>query len=133
MGNSIINVADEKRAEYGCSLINKAARLGLLTTGIVQAPTTGGLQELLDAIRAVADSKAFNPANRFIFEALVRELKWLNGLDILSDTIVNNLLTVNTASAATDLKYNFSSLVNNPNFDPAREDYVCEASGATSY
>lgn len=131
MGNSIINAADEKRAEFACGLINKAKRLGLLTDVLVAAATS--FQDLLDDIRALAESATLHPSLKFIYQALAAELKWLNGLDILSDSVVTSLTTVNTASAATDLRYNFSSLVQNPQFDASREDYIEAAFGATSY
>lgn len=132
MGNSIINMSEEQRAKFGCSLVNKGKRLGLLTDALVAAATS--FQDLLDDIRAIADSNAINPSMRFLFEALVRELKWLHGKDILTDSVVTGLTTVNTASAATDLRFLFSNLVQaDATFDPSREDYTAEASGATSY
>jgi hypothetical protein len=72
MANSTINVADEKRAEFACSLINKGKRLGLLTDALVAGATS--LQDLLDDIRTVANSATLHPEVRHIFESLLAEL-----------------------------------------------------------
>jgi hypothetical protein len=131
MANSTINVADEKRAEFACSLINKGKRLGLLTDALVGGATS--FQDLLDDIRTVANSATLHPEVRHIFDALLGELKWAYGMDIITEALTLLLSTVNTASATTDLRYLFSSLVQNPQFDATREDYVAAAFGSTSY
>jgi hypothetical protein len=132
MANSLVNQSEQARLAFGCANINKCKRLGLLTDALVAAATS--FQDLLDDIAAIANAVTFNPSQYHHYEALVRELKWLNGKDILTDSVVTSLTTVNTASATTDLRYNFSVLLDDQaGFEAAREDYTESASGATAY
>jgi hypothetical protein len=136
MANSTINFANEQRCQGACSLINKLKRLGLLTDALVAAATS--FQDLLDDIAsALVVSGTTNDKYPPIAEQLVRyllaELSFLNSIGQLSDSNVTSLTTVNTASAGTDLRYRFSSLVTDASFDPAREDYIEAAFGASSY
>ncbi len=51
----------------------------------------------------------------------------------LSDTIIGNLVTVNTGTTITDLRFAFYNLISDANFDKTREDIFNSGVGATSY
>lgn len=136
MSDSVINQASEDRLKGGCSLINKGKRLGLLTDVLVAAATT--FQSLLTAIDAkeidatLHDNLLKQDIDEFRL-ALKRELSYVRGLGKLSDTIIGNLVTVNTGTAVTDLAYAFYHYISDANFDKTREDFVSSGVGATSY
>jgi hypothetical protein len=129
MANSLINQSEQARLAFGVANVRKCDRL-FLTDAIVAAATTG-LQDLLDRIVAAA---LVNPAQYHHVEALLREIKWLAGKDILTDTVINNLLTVSSGSTVTDLLWNFYSYLDDqPGFDNTQENFTESASGSTSY
>lgn len=136
MSDSIINQGSEERLKWGCSLVNKGKRLGLLTDVLVAAATT--FQSLLTAIDAKAldatlhDNLMKQDLDEFRL-ALKRELTYLRGLGKLSDTVIGNLVTVNTGTTVTDLRYGFYNYISDANFDKTREDFVTSGVGATSY
>lgn len=142
MSDSIINQANEDRLKWGVVWVNKGKRLGLLTDVLVAAATT--LATLLSAIDAKAidatlhDNLMKQDADEFR-NGLKRELTYLKGLkggagtSLLSDTLIGNLTTVNTAAAVTDLRHLFALNISDANFDRTREDFMQSGVGATSY
>lgn len=136
MANSTINFANEQRCQWACGLINRLADLGLLTTTLVGNATS--FQDLLDdlssglVISGTTNDK-YPPIAKQLVRYLLAELSFLNSIGQLSDQNVADLTTVNTASASTDLRYRFSSLVTDASFDAARQDYIEAAFSASSY
>lgn len=136
MAFSVVNYADETRLRFGVALVNRLARQGVLTDALVAAATR--FQDLMDdiasAIFQTTTSNELYPEHvKVEVRYLLAELTFLNGLDILTDTVVTNLLTVRGTSAATDLRYNFSSLIADAAFDAADESFVEGAFGASAY
>lgn len=143
MSDSLVNLASENRLSWGVSWINKAKRLKVVTDALLAGNTT--FQGLLDKISAAfvaatsPKDNQINEALREVHNGLKRELTYLRGLktgagtSALSDTLITNLLTVNTGTTATDLRFLFSSLISDANFDKTREDFFTSGVGATSY
>lgn len=136
MGDSIINQANEERLKWGVVWVNKGKRIGLLTDVLVAAAAS--LQTLLDAITAKHIASAthdnlMTQAQDEFLNGLKRELTYLKGINKLSDPLIGNLVTVNTGTTATDLRFLFSTNISDANFDKTREDFYTSGVGATSY
>lgn len=122
MANSTIEVSYEKQLQWLCYGINKLARLGILTTTLVAAATS--VADLI-ARAYTALGTAAVPLYEVEARILVREFEQgillLQKLALIDDTIAAALTTVNTASAATDLRYLASNVITLNGFDPAQE------------
>lgn len=128
-----VNAMNEIRLKFICSTINKLARLGILTDSLVAAAT--GIDDLISDAKAAVfvsstTNNAINEQHRMLLRAFESHIRFMQSLDILTDTIVTNLLTVRGTSAATDLRYLVSSNIIDANFSAADEFYTEEASGA---
>lgn len=136
MANSSVDYSVENRLRFACALIVKLNRIGLLTDALVAAATS--FQDLLDDIVAAffvgATTDAKYPNEVYIYiRALEAELTFMLNIGLLTNTIVTNLTTANTADAATDLFYCAQlPITADP---PARTDesFVEWATGAIAY
>lgn len=127
-----ISLDNETRLKFGCSLINKLARAGIIANGDLTSLTTiASFITMLQTKRALT---TVNESQKIWLDMLMREVTWLAGLGILTTTIITALATVRGTSATTDLRYNFANNVkSDPNFDAALEEYFEFASGSTAY
>lgn len=137
MADSAIDYSQETRLMFVCAIINKLKRLGVLTDALVAAATS--FQDLLDDIAAArfvastTDSK-YGEEVTILIRHLEAELKFMESIGLIDNTITTNLTTVNTASASTDLRYLAASKVTVNGFDAADERMAAEAAfGAVSY
>lgn len=136
MAFSVVNYADETRLRFGVSLVNKLARQGILTDALVAAATS--FQDLMDDIasaifQTTTNNELYPEHIKTEVRYLLAELTFLNGLDILTDTVVTNLLTVRGTAAVTDLRWNFYSYITDASFDYTDESFVEGAFGASAY
>ena len=78
MPQSVIDFSAEKRLLFGIALINKLARIGVLTDALVAAATS--FQDLLDDLAAafkVADvGEKYGPEVKILIRAMSAELAW---------------------------------------------------------
>src|SRR4051812_4362204 len=119
---STIPVEYEQRLVDLCFVINKLKRIGVLTTTLVAAATS--VSDLIARAYAALVSGTI-PLYDVEVKINVRELEQgillLQKLALIDDTIAAALTTVNTASAATDLRYLASNVVTINGFDATAE------------
>jgi hypothetical protein len=136
MANSTYPFEVEKRLMFVTALINKLARIGVLTDTLVAAATS--FQDLLDDIATAlkvsgTSNFAYPEPTRILVRYLLAELAFMNSLGLIDDTITAALLTVRGTSAATDLRYLASAVITVTGFDATDEQYIEAAFGQASY
>lgn len=136
MANSTIEYSAEKRLMFVTALINKLARIGVLTDTLVAASTS--FQDLLDDIATAlvvsgTNNYLYPEPVRILVRYLLAELAFMNSLGLIDDTITAALLTVRGTSAATDLRYLASSVITINGYSASDESYIEAAFGQSSY
>lgn len=114
----------ERRLWRGAMVINKLSdtagvgTYGILTAALVTAVT--GVSDLIaDAYAALVSgsNELFGPEARKLVQVFEQTIRDMEALGLIDDTIAAALTTVNTASAATDLRFLISTELSDTTLD----------------
>jgi hypothetical protein len=118
----------EKRLWRGAMVINKlsdTANLGvysILTPTLVAAATgVSNLIALAYAALVNGTTELFGPEARKLVEVFEQTIRDMESLGLIDDTITAALTTVNTASAATDLRYLIAGELSDTTLDVTKD------------
>jgi len=105
-----------------CAVVNKLKRRGILTDVLVAA--TLGVTALIADVYAALRSgtiELYRQEDLMLVRRFEQHVLHMQKRGLINDTIAAALTTVNTASAATDLRYLVSSVLTNTNLDATSE------------
>jgi|SRR6185369_11501080 len=133
MANSVIPVAYERELMHFCSIINKLKRRLILTDVMAAASTSASdlVARLYAALRS-GTIELFKPEDLKLVERFEQRALFMAKLGKWTDVVVAAFTTVNTASAATDVRYSVSSLITETGFDATSEAYP-DTDGVSSF
>lgn len=98
---------EQERALFPfCAIVNKLKRRLILTDVLVAAAT--GISDLIaDTFAALRSgtTELFGPEELTLVRRFEQHIRVMEDLGLITDTLAAALTTVNTASAATDLRY----------------------------
>lgn len=124
---SVIAVEYEERLLPFCPILNKLIRYfgsSAFNTLVTAATSTSDLITRVYAALVSGTIELYGPEVRLLAERLEQQIRLMEKLGLINDTIAGSLTTVNSASASTDLGYLVAGIITLNGYDRTGEEWA---------